>query len=244
MRLIFIILLFSISLFSNEVTLKVLSEEEILLGERVKINLSFSKSFSLEIFKDLIESSEGQLGPFHVVDIKKLDDENFLIDSVYENLANNGVFELQAFESNITFKIENRDMLSQEGLEPSNKFYVFSDKEKITEETKLGFGIILFSIILILLGIIYFWKTRKIRMQNRLTRQRKNELKKIISKAKTREDFEKIYSRKSEVFELFPTVNRSDDFFRTIDEFQYMKEISVENLNKIKKSLEKIKSAI
>lgn len=96
--------------------------------------------------------------------------------------------------------------------------------------------LILFVIIIVLLiGLIYLKKTERSRKLKAIKKAKAKKLKEAFIVAKTREEFEELYEERRYFVDLFQESEELRDFFTTINQVQYKKIWSQEDLKEILK---------
>ena len=218
-------------------------------GDSVKIEIQLWPVDSYDEKKFLEYKDKIFLENFYVNDIKASRSENnydvilLEVDAIATTPAPSGKvvsldFGSYTTSSSLPFEIEKMEDFD-------GQFIILN---QAVDYVGKNFGLVIFGLCtLILIGIFIFSRKRinKFFKKNKVDQERKIYFQTLFHNAKERNQFEEIYQKKNEWLDYIPEKNQTlQFFFKTLEEHQYKKSWTKEELFEVKSAFDKIRGGI
>ena len=231
-KLLILICLYSINSFAAQIDLYALQNDEVKTGDIVSFKVQTEKSFeSLLLYKN---KKVGKI--LYVLDLT-LEGENIYMRAILapiekeptdkENLAKKKKPEDTFLINNLNYR--------EEQIPPLKDFVVLPGPEVfLSEKTKKNIFLVVCFFLVVLVSLVsrkLFLKSKK---KKRILLRKKKKLL-MIQDAKTKEDFEKIYRNRKDILnDIEFDEKKLKEFIETINDVQYKKSCTPEELEKLK----------
>ncbi|MCB9094620.1 MAG: hypothetical protein H6621_06075 [Halobacteriovoraceae bacterium] len=241
-------ILFSASADVIKAEFSAIENHPIDIGDTFQAVLKVTKEIDTPAYQKAIADLPSSIGgAFYVIKLDFIKNEGpqslVGLSLVYENVLASDKFDLELVKGEVLeIKVINPELYQKDPVEASQNFFIL-ELEKgpsfwiwIVLASLLGVGLLAF-------GLKKLPKYLKEKKKKREEAQKRNQWQLFFKKAYKREDFEEIYKKRQE-WEQWASHSKSNQFFRVLDNYQYKKNWSQEEMAEVTRNFNSLRDEI